>query len=156
MSAGQVAFWAAGVPMPQGSKRIGRNRATGAPVLIDDNKELKGWREVVDHYARRAVNGAAAIDAPCAVDLAFYMPRPRGHYRADGVTLRASAPAVWCAVKPDVDKLSRAVLDSLTSAGVWAEDSRAVILRASMEYAALPHEAGVRVLVSELKAGVLA
>ncbi|URM87009.1 RusA-like resolvase [Arthrobacter phage Basilisk] len=154
MSRGQVGFWAAGVPLPQGSKRIGRNRATGAPVLIDDNAELKGWREVVDFTARRVVKGREVIDAPCAVDLSFYMPRPKGHYRADGVTLRASAPALWCAVKPDVDKLSRAVLDSLTTAGVWTEDSRAVILRASMQYARLPHEAGVSVLVSPLREGV--
>ncbi|ALY08885.1 RusA-like resolvase [Arthrobacter phage Galaxy] len=156
MSAAQVSFWAAGVPLPQGSKRIGRNRATGSPVLIDDNAALKSWREVVDHYARQAVKGRERLDEPCAVDLTFYMPRPAGHYRKDGVTLRASAPALWCAVKPDVDKLSRAVLDSLTSAGVWAEDSRAVILRASMQYAALPHEAGVAVLVSALGEGVAA
>lgn len=151
MSRGQVGFWAAGVPVPQGSKKIGLNRATGRPLLIDDNDALAGWRGVLDSEGRRAVKGKPKLDGACAVDLAFYLPRPKGHYKADGVTLRATAPAVWCVVKPDLDKLERAVLDSLTTAGVWADDARAVVLRSSKRYAGLPHEAGVSVLVTPLR-----
>lgn len=155
MSRGQVGFWAAGVPMPQGSKKIGRNRATGRPLLIDDNAALAGWREVLDFQGRQAIKGKPKIGVACAVDLAFYLPRPAGHYKKDGLTLRATAPAVWCLVKPDLDKLERAVLDSLTTAGVWADDSRAVILRSSKRYAGLPHQAGVSILVTPLREGSL-
>jgi Holliday junction resolvase RusA-like endonuclease len=155
MSRLQVGFWVAGVPVPQGSKKIGRNPATGRPILIDDNDKLAGWRELVDFTARRAARGKETIDGPCSVDLSFELPRPRGHYKADGLTVRPGAPT-WAAVKPDLDKLERAILDSLTTAGVWSEDSRAVVLRSSKRYAGLPHQAGVSVLVSELREGVRA
>ncbi|UVK62582.1 RusA-like resolvase [Arthrobacter phage TaylorSipht] len=155
MSGGMVGFWVAGVPVPQGSKSIGKNRATGKATLYDANKALKGWRELVDFTARRAMRGLEALDEPCAVDMTFHMPRPAGHYLADGVTLKPGAP-VWCAVKPDLDKLTRAIFDSLKTGGVWAEDSRAVILRTSMPYAALPHQAGVYVVVTPVRAEVSA
>lgn len=151
MSAGQVSFWAAGVPIPQGSKRIGRNPRTKRPILLDDNDAvLKPWRELVAHYARRAMvaSRAEVLDGPCRVDLTFYMPRPAGHYKQGG-ELRASAPA-WPAVKPDIDKLERAIFDAITAAGVWVDDSRAVVVQKSKQYAALPHQAGVAVLVTPL------
>ena len=151
MSRGQVGFWVSGLPVPQGSKKIGRNKATGRAVLIDDNEKLAGWRDLVDYNARKAVRGREVLDTPCAVDLSFEMERPKSHYKADG-TVKPNAP-VWCAVKPDLDKLERAILDSLTTAGVWAEDSRAVILRSSKRYAGLPHQAGVSVLVTPLREG---
>lgn len=147
MSAGQVGFWAAGVPIPQGSKRIGRNPATKRPILLDDNDDkLKPWREVVAHAARQGARGVERFDCPVSVGLTFYLPRPASHYRRDG-SLKPSAPA-WPAVKPDVDKLERAVFDAITAAGVWADDSRAVVVHKSKRYAELPHQAGVSVLVS--------
>jgi Holliday junction resolvase RusA-like endonuclease len=54
----------------------------------------------------------------------FYLPRPGGHFgtgRNAGL-VKNSAP-LWPAVKPDLDKLERAVFDSLESAGVWGNDS---------------------------------
>ncbi|WPM94370.1 RusA-like Holliday junction resolvase [Arthrobacter phage Cupello] len=91
---------------------------------------------------------AEVLDCPVRVDLTFYMPRPAGHFRQDG-TLRASAPK-WPAVKPDIDKLERAVFDAITAAGVWADDSRAVVVAKSKQYAD-GHEIGVQVLVSSLE-----
>ncbi|QGZ16935.1 RusA-like resolvase [Arthrobacter phage LittleTokyo] len=151
MSGRQVTFWAAGVPIPQGSKRIGRNRATGKPILLDDNdKELKPWREVVA-WAGRAAAAAEPLDGPLEVHLLFYMPRPASHYLRSG-DLKPSAPA-WPAVKPDVDKLERAVFDALTAGNVWVDDARAVSVHKSKRYASLPHEAGVRVAVREILDG---
>jgi Holliday junction resolvase RusA-like endonuclease len=37
-------------------------------------------------------------------------------------------------VPPDLDKLTRAVLDGLTRAGVWADDGQVVELRATKCY----------------------
>lgn len=153
MSARQVGFWAAGVPIPQGSKRIGRAGRKGRPLLIDANDDvLKPWRDVVARAAREAMAGAAALNVPVDVSLVFYMPRPGGHYRADGVTLRPSAPA-WPAVKPDVDKLERAVFDGMTAGGLWVDDSRAVVVRKVKKYADLPHQAGVAVMAAEILEG---
>lgn len=152
MSARQVGFWAAGVPIPQGSKRIGRAGRRGRPILINDNDDvLKPWREVVAYAAREAMAGAPALNGPVDVSLVFFMPRPGGHYKPDG-SLRASAPE-WPAVKPDVDKLERAVFDGMTVGGLWVDDSRAVVVRKVKKYAALPHQAGVAVVATEILKG---
>lgn len=149
MNARQVSFWAAGVPIPQGSKRIGRNPATKRPILLDDNDDkLKPWREVVAHAVRAGARSVEPFDCPVRVDLKFYMPRPASHYRRDG-SLKPSAPA-WPAVKPDIDKLERAVFDAVTAAGVWRDDSRAVVVVKSKEYAGLPHQAGVLGVIAEV------
>lgn len=148
MNARKMGFWAAGVPVPQGSKKIGRNPATKRPILINDNDgALKPWREVVDHYARQGMGGVQRFEGPVRVDLTFYLPRPASHYLRSGA-LKPSAPE-WPAVKPDIDKLERAVFDSMTTAGVWADDSRAVLVVKSKEYAD-EHQAGVSVLVTDL------
>ncbi|AYN56860.1 RusA-like resolvase [Arthrobacter phage Andrew] len=150
MSARQVNFWAAGVPIPQGSKRIGRSKATGRPILLDDNdRSLKPWRELVAWTGKKAIKGGAPLDGPLVVGLTFYLPRPGGHYKKDG-SLRAAAPK-WPAVKPDVDKLERAVFDALTAGKVWADDARAVEVHKTKLYAGLPHEAGVYVVISEME-----
>ena len=148
MTARQVGFWAGGVPIPQGSKRIGRNRATNKPVLIDDNKKLDPWRDWVAVNARQGMQGQAAFDCPVLVDLAFYMPRPGYHFTKGG-ELRDDAP-VWCAVPPDIDKLERAVFDAMTAARVWVDDSRAVMVHKSQRYAGPGQAPGVSVLVTEL------
>lgn len=139
-----------GVPVPQGSKRIGRAGKNGRPILIDDNDEkLAAWRETVALLSRRAWAGRAPLAVPVWAQLTFYMPRPAGHYgtgRNAGL-LKDSAP-LWPAVKPDVDKLTRAVFDALTTAGVWKDDSLCVGVSAWKSYAdARP--AGLALSVSE-------
>lgn len=143
----------AGVPAPQGSKKIGRNRRTGGPVLIDDNQNLKAWRESAEHQLRKAWAGRAPISSAVWVSLSFYLPRPAGHYgtgRNAGI-LRPSAP-LWPAVKPDNDKLQRAVFDALQAAGVLQEDSRVVGV-VSWKHYADAIEPGVRVSVALLDGG---
>lgn len=125
-----------GVPVPQGSKRLGLNRATGRAVVLDDNPALAAWRELVAFRARAAWAGRPPLTVPVRASLAFYLPRPAGHYGTgrNAGQLRPSAPA-WPGVKPDLDKLCRAVFDSLETAGVWANDSRCCWLTASKSYA---------------------
>ncbi|MFJ4168349.1 RusA family crossover junction endodeoxyribonuclease [Paenarthrobacter sp. NPDC089714] len=148
MSGQELDFWAYGVPAPQGSKKIGRHPATRRPLLVDDNsKALKPWRETVEFYARRAMRGLHRFEGPVRIELHFFLPRPQSHFKKDR-TLRASAP-LWPAVKPDTDKLERAVFDSLTSAGVWADDSRAVMVYAQKAYADA-HDPGVQVRIFDL------
>lgn len=134
-----LSFWVPGVPAPQGSKRVGRNRRTGAPVLIESAGErLRDWRNVTASYARVAQGGAASLTGPVAVRLSFWMPRPRSPKCAERPCVR-----------PDVDKLCRAVLDSLGSAGAYVDDGQVVELSASKWWAG-PEGPGVRVVVQRL------
>ena len=123
-----------GTPAPQGSKRVGVNRATGRAVLIEASKQVKPWRAAVVEAWKST--GRETIPGPVAVWLRFDLVRPRGHYGTgrNARTLRPTAPA-YPAVKPDLDKLVRSILDALTTAGAIEDDARVVSLSVSKHYA---------------------
>lgn len=133
-------FFAEGTPVPQGSKNA--YVRGGRAVLVDANTCLKPWRATVRDAAEAAIAevGWETLDEPCRVYLAFTMPSPQRP--------RWDVPAV----KPDLDKLTRAVFDALTDAGVWRDDSRVVEMRVTKRYedseGAIP---GVWVEVEPLK-----
>lgn len=108
--------------MPQGSKNA--YVRGGRAVLVDANPRLKAWRAQVRAAAEAAVEDAGweTLDEPCQVHLGFTMPRPKRP--------RWGVPAV----KPDLDKLTRAVFDALTDAGVWKDDSRVVSMEVTKRY----------------------
>jgi Holliday junction resolvase RusA-like endonuclease len=66
------------------------------------------------------------------VDITFRLIRPKGHYGAKG--LRPSAPK-RPAVKPDLDKLARAVLDGITAGGAIHDDAQVCHLTVEKVYA---------------------
>lgn len=115
-------FFAEGHPVPQGSKNA--YVRGGRAVLVDANPRLKAWRALVREAAEAAVEDAGweTLDDPCQVQLGFTMPRPKRS--------RWGVPAV----RPDLDKLTRAVFDALTDAGVWKDDSRVVSMEVTKKY----------------------
>ena len=124
-SLGEVAmldFFAEGTPVPQGSKNA--YVRGGRAVLVDANPRLRAWRAAVRSAAEAAIAEAGweTLDEPCRVYLGFTMPRPKRP--------RWGVPAV----KPDLDKLTRAVFDALTDAGVWRDDSRVVSMEVTKKY----------------------
>lgn len=121
-----------GVPAPQGSKRhVGNGR------MIESSRHVKPWRESIRSAALDAMgdNWTPHTDA-VSLMATFRMPRPKGHYGTgrNELLLRPSAPRQHI-VKPDLDKLLRAVLDALTSAGVWRDDSQVTTIDAAKVYA---------------------
>jgi crossover junction endodeoxyribonuclease RusA len=80
------------------------------------------------------------FSGPVAVALAFRMPRPK-----------SSKPGQPADKRPDLDKLVRAVLDALTSAGMYEDDARVVDLRASKQLSEPGTSPGVWVTVAEWK-----
>lgn len=127
-----LSFRVGGRPAPQGSKRYVGNGRT-----VESSRALRPWREAVRSTAVAAI---AANDGdwvplrePVEVTVTFWLPRPRSHYRANG-ELRDTAPDA-VTTRPDLDKLTRAVLDALTDAGVLADDSYATDLACRKRYA---------------------
>jgi Holliday junction resolvase RusA-like endonuclease len=130
-----VQFLIPGTPVQQGSKTafvVGKRA-----VVTDQNKAtLKPWRATV---AAAASQHAVGFDVPVTVVLRFVMPRPKKP--------RFDVPAV----KPDIDKLTRAVLDGLTDGGVLKDDSRVVGLFVTESYAGNDDARGVHVTVVEYR-----
>lgn len=119
-------FTVRGTPVPQGSIR---SLGKGRPSVHANAAALLPWRGHVQIEAERALGGRAPLEGPVEVSLAFYVARPR------------SAPKriIWPTKRPDIDKTSRAVLDALTAAGVWLDDSQVVSLHASKAFAGNGH-----------------
>jgi Holliday junction resolvase RusA-like endonuclease len=132
-----------GKPEPQGSKsphsicyqdavfcrRCGHKHL----VKINTREAVKGlpaWRKAVTAEAHNVMvrTGLVAITGPVVVAATFTMARPKNHYRTGKSTahlLTTAAPA-FPEAKPDASKLARAIEDSLTDAGVWADDAQVV------------------------------
>lgn len=118
----EIRFTAFGRALPQGSKNAFKtgNRV----VLVEASKGLKPWRSVVALCAKEAmldVQDMSLIEGAVSVELLFqFVP---------GKTVKRK----HMTTKPDVDKLSRAILDALTGV-VWKDDSQVVELRARKTY----------------------
>jgi crossover junction endodeoxyribonuclease RusA len=110
--AARLAVWVPGQPATQGSKdylssRYGR----------ESNLRLPGWRsDVREGLLNADGQPLRTFDGPVSAGLLFVLARPARPTRC---------PHCPCG-RPDLDKLTRAVLDAATSAGVLADDARVV------------------------------
>lgn len=155
-----------GTPVPQGSTRAFAvrkgGRPTGAVVVTGDNPKTKSWRAAIVDAALAAIRDAAHdpgrdgvteehAGQALAVTLVFTLPRPAGHFGSgkNAGQVKPSAPPFPVA-KPDLDKLCRAVLDALTDAGVWRDDSQVASLTAAKVYASGNERPGCVIEVSTL------
>ena len=105
-------FVALGVPAPQGSHRGFVNPKTGGVIITNNNKNTKPWRQTVV----AAAPPGPKLDGPIALYCVFTLPRPKSARKIDVTPCK----------KPDLDKLLRNALDSLTDAGLVADDARIV------------------------------
>lgn len=124
-----------GVPRPQGSKRPFRNQHSGKIAMVESSQHVKTWRDDIRGAIIYRLPAAAPFTCPVDVTLLFVMPRPKGHHRTgrNAHILRDTAPTHPIG-KPDIDKLARAVLDAIGSAGLWVDDSQVVDLNAIKRY----------------------
>lgn len=143
----RVEFFAGGVARPKGSARAFTAASGKAHVAPASSKE-KGWRAGVANAAVAAMAGRAPLDGPLTIDVVFYMPRPRSHYRTgkNFDQLRETAPVAPTS-SPDASKLLRSIEDAMNGI-VFTDDARLVTLLVSKRYCHehQPH-VGVKVAV---------
>jgi Holliday junction resolvase RusA-like endonuclease len=105
------AFIALGEPAPQGSKRAIINPHTGFAQVVDSNPaRLRPWRQTVTYCAP----SGPSLLGPVALYVVFTVKRPSTARKRDTTPER----------KPDLDKLLRSALDSITDAGLWTDDGQ--------------------------------
>lgn len=116
-----------GTAIPQGSKTVTR---TG--LMFDSNKNLKQWRK----HATETIADQHLLEAPLegaiAAEIHIYLPKPK--------TVTRNHPSV----KPDIDKLARAILDSLTAAGAIKDDALICDLKITKTYTTLNPNVSIR------------
>ena len=114
-----LSFTVYGKPEPQGSARA--FVVKGRAVVTSANPNIKGWRDLIASEARVQMQGLPPVGGPVEVRASFYLPRPK------------SVKRVRPTVKPDLDKLARGVLDSLTNV-VYRDDAQVTNLQVSKHY----------------------
>lgn len=126
-----------GTPVPQGSMKAFVNN--GRAVVTADNRKTKPWRADVQagilHHLERSGAGPIAYPA-CAVGVSAVFVMPRRAAEPKRVTPHHTR-------KPDVDKLARALLDSMTGL-VFTDDSQVVTLLVTKRTARPGEPPGVR------------
>lgn len=136
-----VEFFVPGIPAPGGSKRGFVNVHTGRVAIVDDCRRNKDWRATVALAAERAMKdaGVEPFTCPLVVKMDFFMPRPKGHYRAGkhSAMIRPSMIDEVPAKKPDVLKLARSTEDALKGI-VWRDDEQTINLHVTKDYGRVP------------------
>jgi Holliday junction resolvase RusA-like endonuclease len=126
-------LFVAGDPRPQGSKKA-FNRGKHI-VLVEANKDLPAWRETMKRmFELKMLERDSPFPVAVAVTIHFWLKRPK-------TVTRQYATGTY-----DIDKLTRAVLDSLQSANVIVNDNLVVDLTVRKSYDD-DHESGVLVTV---------
>lgn len=119
-----LTFTIEGVPVQQGSKKGFSRKGSTIVQLVDDNADmLKPWRALVRSRASEVSTIWPQFEGPLAVTVDFYMPR--------GATVKRARPCV----KPDLDKLVRALFDGITDSGLWGDDALVVDMHVREWYA---------------------
>lgn len=136
-------------------------RVVGVSVVDQGGKELEAWQELVfvTALSERNRHGMRPIARPaaCEVTMVFVMPRPAGHWTPTGVLTADGRAKLLPSVKPDLDKLQRAVLDGLSRALV-EDDAQVCVGHLYETYARWKGWTGVAVrarMVSELDAAAV-
>jgi Holliday junction resolvase RusA-like endonuclease len=126
-------------PRPQGSKKYVGTRRTAAgnniPLIIEASPGLPVWRKAVSDAVIQGMHDSGDLgkfEGAVKVEAVFYLTR------------KPSVKRAFPTVPPDVDKLSRALLDSCKP--VWGDDSQVVRLEVSKKYAT--GEPGVAVTIT--------
>jgi crossover junction endodeoxyribonuclease RusA len=107
-----------GEPASQGSHSVIHGR-----IVQVNSAKHKRWRNAVAFAALDLItDGWELLDEPLELSVIFYLPRPK------------SVSREFPAVMPDVDKLLRAVFDSLSGV-IYLDDSRIIRATAQKLYA---------------------
>lgn len=120
----KIEFFVPGIPKTAGSKRPIRNKHTGKIVVIDSCEKGPDWKADIKAFAHKIYEDELWQGA-VALNLVFFLPRPKSHY---GTGRKANQLKPGMALtphtkRPDIDKLSRAVLDALTGV-IWKDDAQ--------------------------------
>ena len=142
MARNSFSFTVFGVdPAPQGSKKYVGTRRTAAgnniPLIVESSPKLPAWRKAVSEAVKQAMidsGDLSKFDGAVKVEAVFYLTR------------KPSVKRAYPTVPPDVDKLTRSLLDSIGFGGIWGDDSQVVRLEVSKKYAT--GQSGVAVTIS--------
>jgi len=128
-------FMVIGTPVPQGDLTC-RGGKGKHKLYHSNDKTLKPWRDLITAAALRWIDQTAPEGQALEVMLTWSLPRPQSHYGTgrNADRLKDSAP-LYPVGRPDVDKLTRAVLDAVKQSGRIHDDAQVTVATVRKRYA---------------------
>lgn len=139
-----IEFFVPGIARTSGSHNTYRGR------VVHAGKYTKAWMDTVGWMFKQRFGRPCLADGPFSLKCMFYINRPGGHYGSgrNKEKLKPSAP-VYHLQEPDLDKLVRAVQDSLTKL-LWQDDKQVVTIGAVKVWIHKWQEPGVKICAEQL------
>jgi Holliday junction resolvase RusA-like endonuclease len=130
----ELNFTVVGVPQTKGSTRAFVPKGWTRPIITNDNPKAKGWQQTIANCAalelRRAEHAGLVFLAGVAIDVTFYLPRPKKF-----LVKKWAGIDVPHTTRPDADKMLRVVKDALSKV-VWNDDAQVTDVVARKRYCA--------------------
>jgi len=129
---------------PKGQPRP-RAFSRGGKASVYDPATAEGWKGAIA-LAARASLPPQPIDGPIGLAVTFFFPRPARLLRKkdpDGLIPHTA--------KPDSDNAAKAVLDALTTIGMWRDDALVCSMIAEKYYSAKGQAAGALIQIFTFK-----
>ena len=139
-----ITFFAPGIPKPQPRPRA---FARNGMARVYDPGTAEGWKSAIA-VAAKEVLPDKPLAGPIGLRIVFLLPRPKSHYRANG-NLLDKCRAFCHAQKPDLDNLAKAVMDCLSTIGMWKDDAQVARLDI-MKWWDSSDQCGATITVEEL------
>lgn len=121
-----ISFAVHGDPVAQPRHKIA-TRGKFARAYIQKDHPIHGYKQAVQLAAKVAMGGRAPVESAVEVAIVFCFARPKSHTKAQRLDDRHTQ-------KPDLDNLTKAVLDALNGI-CWTDDSQAFRLRPEKKWA---------------------
>jgi Holliday junction resolvase RusA-like endonuclease len=118
----QSDFRVYGLPVPQGGMRM----MPSGGMVSTGGAGLKPWRQAVSDEAQVCRVNGRRHTGPIAVHVDYRFPMPQSRKAA-----QRRADSIPMTVRPDLDKLLRAVLDSLKTGALILDDSQVAEIHAT-------------------------
>jgi len=136
-----------GRPKPQPRPRA---FARGGRAGVYNPKNADEWKAQIAHGLVKYAN--KDLKNPFFLRLDFYMPRPKSHYGTgrNAGKLKGSAPYQHIRT-PDIDNLTKAVMDAITVLNIWHDDSQVMSVHACKSWSEKPEMAGVDITIKGLE-----
>lgn len=152
----EIEFSVRGLPVAQGTARafVAGGKARIATDSNRPNTPIGAWRTAIAKAAADAMGQEPAWNGPVMATAFFVFPRPASHYlpanrKRPEPELRLDAPR-FVVVKPDLDKLERALLDGITNV-VVRDDCQVAGIQAWKVYEDAERRPGVQVRLARGK-----
>jgi Holliday junction resolvase RusA-like endonuclease len=144
-----ISFFVAGIPKAQPRPRAFARMLPGGKAIarVYEAGTAEGWKSAIAIAAKPFIP-ATPLEGPIQVNISFYFPRPKAHFRKNG-ELKPESPA-WHTGRPDRDNLDKAVLDALTTLGIWKDDGQVCAGMPLKLYAPPGHPSGATIKVTPI------